>query len=67
MVPKTQNPLISSNGRTQESEITVETSPMQEDNRRWAHNVASAPIVRRTINDERQNVTFKSSETNVNH
>ncbi len=40
---------------------------MQEDNRRWAHNVASAPIARRTINDERQNVTFKSSETNVNH
>jgi hypothetical protein len=64
---KTQNPIVSSNGRTQEPEITVDAPPTQEDNRRWAHTVASAPAARRTTNDERPNVPFKSSETNVSH
>lgn len=60
------NPPIPSNGRTQESETTVEPSSAQEDNRRWAHNVASAPIVRRmTTSDERPSITSKLSETNV--
>lgn len=60
------NPPITSNGRTQEPEATVEPSPMHEDNRRWAHNVASAPVVRRmTTSDERPSIASKSSEPNV--
>lgn len=65
VVLKTQNPIVSSNGRTQEPEITMDAPSTQEDNRRWAHTVASAPAARRTINDERPNIPFKSSETNV--
>ena len=65
---KGPNPPISSNGRTQESETTVEPSAMHDDNRRWAHNVASAPVVRRmTTSDERPSIASKSSETNVSH
>ena len=64
---KTQNPIISTNGRTQEPETTVNTSGAQDDARRWAHSVASAPIARRTISDERSIGTFKTSETNVNY
>jgi len=39
--------------------------PTQDDNRRWAHSVASAPIARRTVSDERPVVTAKNSETTV--
>jgi hypothetical protein len=64
---KTPNPSISSNGRVQEPETTVNTLPTQDDNRRWAHTVASAPIAPRAINDERTNGILKSSEINVSH
>lgn len=61
------NPPISSNGRTQEPETTADASATHEDNRRWAHNVASAPIVRRTTSEERPNIASKTSETNVSY
>ena len=61
------NPSILSNGRTQEPDTNVEPSTIQEDNRRWAHTVASAPIARRTISEERSNIASKTSETNVSH
>jgi hypothetical protein len=64
---KPQNLLVSSNGRIQEPETTVNTTSTQDDNRRWAHTVASAPIARRAISDDRTNGTLKSSETNVSH
>jgi hypothetical protein len=65
--PKDQNSHLLTNGRIQESELTVITSPVQDDGRRWAHTVASAPIVRRAISDERPNRTLKPSETTVSH
>lgn len=67
IVFKTQNPFGSSNGRIQESEPTVNLAATQEDNRRWAHTVASAPIARRAISDDRTNGTLKASETIVSH
>jgi hypothetical protein len=67
VILKVQNPIVSSNGKTQESEITADTAPTQEDNRRWAHTVASTPAVRRTAIDERPNIPFKLSETNVSY
>lgn len=57
---KIQNPYLSTNGRTQEPDTTGNQTSTQDDNRRWAHNVASAPIARPTA------VAFQSSETNVN-
>ncbi len=58
---------VASNGRTQESETTVNTFSTQDDSRRWAHTIASAPLARRAISDERTNGTLKSSETNVSY
>jgi len=64
---KIQNPYLSTNSRTQEPDTTGNQTSTQDDNRRWAHNVASAPIARRTVSDERPvAVAFQSSETNVN-
>lgn len=66
-VMKVQNPYLSTNGQTQlETETTVNQTSTQDDGRRWAHNVTSAPIARRTVSDERPAPSFQSSETNVN-
>jgi hypothetical protein len=65
--PKDQNTHLLNNGRTQDSEATVNTSPPQDDSRRWAHSVASAPIARRAISDERPNATLKPPDTNVSY
>ncbi|CAF4987837.1 unnamed protein product, partial [Rotaria sp. Silwood1] len=65
---KIQNPLLLSNGRTQDSEttaITTTTSSIQDDNRRWAHSVPSPPIARRAVSDERPNGIIKPSEINI--
>jgi hypothetical protein len=54
-------------GRVPDPDTTVIIPPVQDDSRRWAHSVASAPIARRVISEERPNAIIKPSETNVNH